>query len=129
VPPIPPDRQSPYGGEAPTASAPEPIELWERATVLKFFGGDKPLHVSTLYRGVGTGRYPPPVNVSANVVRWVGHECRAARQRMLAARAEPKPPPRRGRPRRLSVGADLTAASQQTTKPATTLAGRSNRLR
>ena len=43
MPPIPPDQQSPYGGEAPTASAPELIELWERATVLKFFGGDKRL--------------------------------------------------------------------------------------
>ena len=79
MPPIPPDQQAPYGGEAPTASAPEPIELWERATVLKFFGGDKPLHISTLYRGVHTGRYPRPVYVSDNSVRWVGHECRAAR--------------------------------------------------
>jgi hypothetical protein len=85
------------------APAPEPIELWERETVLKFFGGDKPLHVSTLYRGVHSGRYPPPVYVSDNIVRWVGHECHAARQRMLSARAGPKQPSRRGRPRRQRI--------------------------
>jgi predicted DNA-binding transcriptional regulator AlpA len=82
------------------AAEPAELELWDRAFVLKFFGGSKPLHVSTLYRGVDSGRYPPPVNVSDNCVRWLGHECRAARQRMISERTEPKPPPRRGRPRR-----------------------------
>jgi predicted DNA-binding transcriptional regulator AlpA len=79
-------------------------ELWVRPTVEKYFGGEKPIHTSTLYRGIETGIYPPPINVSPNVVRWLPHECRAARQRMLAARDEPKPPsPRRGRPRRQIV--------------------------
>jgi hypothetical protein len=31
---------------------------------LKFFGGTKPLHVSTLYRGVHSKLYPPPMNVN-----------------------------------------------------------------
>ena len=91
--------------ETPNVLAtPEPteIELWERATVLMFFGGDKPLHVSTLYRGVHSGRYPRPMNVSDNVVRWIGHECRAARQRMRDERNKPErpQPTRRGRPQR-----------------------------
>jgi Prophage CP4-57 regulatory protein (AlpA) len=90
-------------GETPNDPAtPEPaeLELWARATVLKYFGGDRPLHPSTLYRGMGDGIYPKPINVSANSVRWVADECRAAIQRMLAARDEPpKRAERRGRPR------------------------------
>ncbi|MET3992145.1 hypothetical protein BjapCC829_36495 [Bradyrhizobium barranii] len=88
----PTDRTSP-----PTEAA--ELELWDRVTVQKFFGGSKPIHISTLYRGVHSGLYPKPVNVSENVVRWIGHECRAARQRMIAERGEPKPLPHRGRPR------------------------------
>ena len=82
------------------ANQPEPVEFWERATVLKYFGGDRPLHTSTLYRGISEGIYPKPVNVSANCVRWVASECHAASQRMLAARNDPpKRTTRRGRPR------------------------------
>jgi predicted DNA-binding transcriptional regulator AlpA len=87
--------------ETSTPATPEPtdLELWDRKTVLAFFGGSKPIHVSTLYRGVNSGIYPPPMNVSANMVRWIGHECRAARQRMMRERGKtPKLP--RGRPRR-----------------------------
>jgi predicted DNA-binding transcriptional regulator AlpA len=84
-------------GEAP--KSPTPIELWERNTVLKFFGGDKPLHISTLYRGISTGIYPKPINTSGNSVRWLADECRAALDKMITARDEPpKRPTRRGRP-------------------------------
>lgn len=89
--------------QTPTDPAtPEPAdeELWARATVEKYFGGEKPIHTSTLYRGVGLGIYPRPINVGPNLVRWLPHECRAARQRMLAARDEPKQPTGRGRKRR-----------------------------
>jgi predicted DNA-binding transcriptional regulator AlpA len=83
------------------AADPTELELWDRATVLKFFGGSKPIHPATLYRNMASGIYPRPIHVSANVVRWVADECRAATQRMLAARDDPKPPsPRRGRKRR-----------------------------
>jgi hypothetical protein len=99
----------------PATTEPTELELWVRATVLKFFGGDKPLHTSTLYRGIDTGIYPPPINVSPNVVRWLGHECRAARQRMLAARDKPKPPShRRGRKRGASATQAKTAAEIET---------------
>jgi hypothetical protein len=73
------------------------IELWDRATVLRFFGGVKPLHIGTLYRGIAVGRYPKPVAVAGNSVRWVGAECRKALQRMLDERDQRRPS-RRGRP-------------------------------
>ena len=90
-------------GDMPDQSA--PIELWDRPAVLKFFGGSRPLHASTLYRGMGDGTYPKPISVgsgsSSGAVRWIADECRAALARMVAARDEPKPiAPRRGRKRR-----------------------------
>jgi len=109
---IPSEQRSPYpsGQHAAAPAIPDnqgdtsanairgpPRRLWDRATTLEFFGG---IDVSTLYRGINTGRYPCPVNVSTNVVRWLADECEAALDRMIAARDEPKPPPRRGRPRR-----------------------------
>ena len=102
TPNVPADETTDETPNLPATPEPTEIELWERATVLKFFGGDKPIHVSTLYRGVHKGRYPPPMNVSDNVVRWIGHECRAARQRMRDERNKPKcpQPTRRGRPHR-----------------------------
>jgi predicted DNA-binding transcriptional regulator AlpA len=80
---------------------PEPteVELWTRESVLKFFGGERPLHLSTLYRGIERGIYPRPVYVSANSVRWVASECHAARQRMLDERESRRPVTGRGRPR------------------------------
>jgi hypothetical protein len=80
---------------------PASIELWERQTVLEFFGGDKPLHASTLYRGMVAGIYSRPVNVAGNTVRWIADECRADLNRMIAARDGPQQPPRRGRPPRI----------------------------
>jgi predicted DNA-binding transcriptional regulator AlpA len=85
-------------GEAP--SYPATIEFWDRPAVLKFFGGSRPLHVSTLYRGLRDGTYPKPVRVSGSAVRWLRSECEAAAQRMIAARDEPNRPTKRGRKRR-----------------------------
>ena len=31
------------------------VELWERKDVLAYFGGKRPLHTSTLYRGIHDG--------------------------------------------------------------------------
>jgi predicted DNA-binding transcriptional regulator AlpA len=113
LPHIPREQQSPYPGGQRAAATPTvpgnnqpdtsansirgPPHLWDRPTVLAFFGG---IDVSTLYRGVRSGRYPRPVNVSSNVVRWLADECESALARMIAERDEPKPPTRRGRPRR-----------------------------
>jgi predicted DNA-binding transcriptional regulator AlpA len=80
-----------------SVETPEPIELWDRQTVLEFFGG---LHFSTLYRGISSGFYPKPINTSGNTVRWLASECRAALQRMIAERDQsPKRQEYRGRPR------------------------------
>ena len=68
--------------------------------MLKFFGGSRPLHTSTLYRGITSGVYPRPINVAPGSVRWLRSECEAAAQRMLDARDELKPPTGRGQPRR-----------------------------
>lgn len=84
-------------GETPRT--PEPIELWSKETVLKFFGGDKPLHLSTLYRGMELNRYPRPIMVAGNAARWVRSECEAAQRAMFAKRDEPKRKSRRGRHR------------------------------
>lgn len=123
MPPIPREQQAPYpGGQRavtahtvpdnqvdtsanairgpPTTAA---IEFWDRSTVLKFLGGSRPLHVSTLYRGMQSGRYPRPVYVSGNSVRWIRSECEAAAQRMLAARDKPQQPTGRGRNRRQRI--------------------------
>ena len=85
-------------GEAP--NQPASIEFLDRPAVLRLFGGSRPLHTSTLYRGIGAGSYPRPVNVSRSSVRWLRSECEAALDRMIAARDEPKPPTKRGRKRR-----------------------------
>jgi predicted DNA-binding transcriptional regulator AlpA len=53
----------------------------------QFFGGvDRPIHYSTLYRGIAAGRYPKPVHIGPNSVRWLRSECRKARQTLIAAR-------------------------------------------
>jgi predicted DNA-binding transcriptional regulator AlpA len=53
----------------------------------EFFGGPgRPLDLATIYRGGAAGRYPLPVRVGPNSVRWLRSECRAARQKMLDAR-------------------------------------------
>jgi hypothetical protein len=85
-------------GETP--NSPAPIDFMTRGAVLRLFGGDQPLHVSTLYRGINSGIYPRPVRVSGSAVRWLKSECEAAAQRMIAARDEPKPPTGRGQPGR-----------------------------
>ena len=60
------------------------IELWDRETVLKFFGGTKPISISTLYKGITRKRYPKPVDIGG--VRWIASECRDAVQRMIGER-------------------------------------------
>jgi Prophage CP4-57 regulatory protein (AlpA) len=62
-------------------------EMMALAGTCRFFGGpDRPIHCSTLYRGVAAGRYPKPVHVGPNSVRWLRSECRKARQALIDAR-------------------------------------------
>src|SRR5688572_1400562 len=36
-------------------------EMLTQQAACAFFGGDRPIHYSTLYRGIEAGRYPRPV--------------------------------------------------------------------
>ena len=82
-------------GETPNRPA-QQVELWDRQTVLAFYGGTKPINVSTLYKGMASGRYPKPVNVGPNTVRWIAGECRTTLHRMVSERDGRKRLTRRG---------------------------------
>jgi hypothetical protein len=102
----------------PATSEPDD-ELWDSGEVCAYFGGGstKPISIATLYRGIGKV-YPPPINVSQNVVRWVPRECRAARQRMIEERGKPKKlqgAARRGRKRSANAAKAKTATEAETT--------------
>lgn len=60
--------------------------LLDRAEACRFFGGSKPLHAATLYRGVRQGRYPRPVKVGPGTSRWLREECEAVLQGMVEGR-------------------------------------------
>jgi predicted DNA-binding transcriptional regulator AlpA len=83
-----------------TAALLEPISLVQTGedlldidAVCRFFGGTKPLHPATIYRGIDI-RYPRPVRVSPNVNRWLRSECEAALKKILGAPREPLPSPK-----------------------------------
>ena len=61
-------------------------EMMTLPAVLAFFGGDRPIHYSTLYRGITAGRYPKPVRIGPNTSRWLRSECLVARQALIDAR-------------------------------------------
>jgi hypothetical protein len=71
---------------APGSELPTGDEMMTLGATCAFFGGDKPLNPSTLYRGIKALRYPPPVRVGPNLSRWLRSECRAAREALIAAR-------------------------------------------
>jgi predicted DNA-binding transcriptional regulator AlpA len=87
-------------------SARPPPRLWAVETVLAYFGGEKPINISTLYRGIGTGRYPKPINVGG--ARWIADECEAALDRIIAKRDSNKGGGL-GRPRRRHSPEDAAA--------------------
>ena len=61
-------------------------EMMTQAATCAFFGGDKPIHSSTLYRGIAAGRYPRPVRIGPNTARWLKSECQKAVQALIEAR-------------------------------------------
>ena len=61
-------------------------EMMTLSATCAFFGGDKPIHYSTLYRGIAVGRYPKPVHIGPNSARWLKSECAKAMQAMIRAR-------------------------------------------
>lgn len=61
----------------------DPLRLIDRAETCREFGNISP---ATLYRGVATGRYPSPIKVGPNAVRWVLAEIRDCKLEMMNAR-------------------------------------------
>jgi predicted DNA-binding transcriptional regulator AlpA len=61
-------------------------ELLDLDTVCRFFGGNKPINPSTLYRGI-PARYPRPVKIGPGTSRWLKSECLEALARMVEGRA------------------------------------------
>lgn len=49
-----------------------------------FFGGSKPIHAGSLYRGIRSGHYPQPVKIGPGTSRWLRSECEAALTAILA---------------------------------------------
>lgn len=70
----------------PAAVADDETMLTMMETQVFFGGPGRPIHSSTLYRGIANGLYPRPVWIGPNSVRWLLSECREARQRMIDAR-------------------------------------------
>lgn len=61
-------------------------DLLDVDAVCRFFGGTRPIHPATLYRGIKQGRFPRPVKVGPGCSRWLLGECRAARDELIAGR-------------------------------------------
>jgi predicted DNA-binding transcriptional regulator AlpA len=61
----------------------DPIELIDREETCRDLGG---ISQATLYRGVNSGRYPRPVHVGPNTVRWIRAEVKACKIAMMASR-------------------------------------------
>ena len=54
--------------------------------VCRVFGGTRPLHPATIYRGIKKGLYPAPIKVSRHASRWSREECLAAISAQAAKR-------------------------------------------
>jgi predicted DNA-binding transcriptional regulator AlpA len=67
-------------------SSTAPPDLLDRAAVLEFFGGTRPIHPSSLYRGIKAGIYPKPIHISSSS-RWLRSECEASLSRMIGRRS------------------------------------------
>lgn len=51
-----------------------------------FIGGTRPIHPSTLWRGIKAGRFSKPIKIGAQSVRWRRSELAADLDRMAAER-------------------------------------------
>jgi predicted DNA-binding transcriptional regulator AlpA len=64
-----------------------PVGLLDRAETCRFFGGTRPIHPATLYRGIREGRFPRAVKVGPGSSRWLHSECEVALAAMVEARS------------------------------------------
>ena len=58
-------------------------ELLDREAFCRLFGGTRPLHPATLYRGIRQARFPKPVKVGPGTSRWLREECEAVLRGMV----------------------------------------------
>jgi predicted DNA-binding transcriptional regulator AlpA len=61
-------------------------ELMTLTATCEFFGGDRPIHYSTLNRGIAAGRYPKPIRIGPNSARWLRSECQEVVKALVARR-------------------------------------------
>ena len=64
-----------------------PPELMDVDVTCAFFGGSRPIHPSTLYRGIRAGRYPAPVKLGPNIRRWRRTKCEEALRTLMNGEA------------------------------------------
>jgi hypothetical protein len=65
-------------------------DLFDLGFVCRFFGGSlKPLHPSTVYRGIDDGRISRPFKTTKNTNRWTGRQLKADMRRMIEAERAP----------------------------------------
>ena len=75
-------HQTPFGPVL-AMNTDDPIELIDRDETCRELGRISP---ATLYRGVTSGRYPRPINVGPNTVRWILTEVRTCKIAMMNSR-------------------------------------------
>jgi predicted DNA-binding transcriptional regulator AlpA len=61
-------------------------ELLDVAEACRFLGGSRPIHFTTLYRGIKAGHYSKPIKIGPFLVRWRRSELQADIDRMIAER-------------------------------------------
>jgi predicted DNA-binding transcriptional regulator AlpA len=62
-------------------------DLIDESSACRLLGGeDSPIHRSTLWRGVNSGRYPRPLKVGPGTNRWRLGELKAFIEKAAAAR-------------------------------------------
>jgi predicted DNA-binding transcriptional regulator AlpA len=60
------------------------LELLDRRSVCRLFGGSRPIDAATLYRGIKTGKFPAPVKIGPGSSRWLRSQCEAALRKIIA---------------------------------------------
>lgn len=64
------------------------VELFDIEAACCFFGGTRPIHPATLYRGVRDRIYPKPIKIGRGASRWLKAECVAALEKLAEQRGE-----------------------------------------
>jgi predicted DNA-binding transcriptional regulator AlpA len=63
-------------------------DLVDVTVACRILGGTTPIHRATLFRGVKSGRFSPPIKIGAKSARWRRSELLADIERLAAQREE-----------------------------------------